>query len=1280
MESTFELSDLLPWYPSIEDENFQELITSKKEFLDLSPESTEPAPQRGRFFSHQLIAQVFLSHYDALLFYHKTGTGKTCAFVAVAEYFNKISKVGGYIKRAIIITKGPSLVKELKYQIACRCTEEGVYETPMVQNAKTSSGRESNLTRELTTFYLIDTKRKFSTMLKNTYPNTPEGNRRLREDYSGSLIIIDEAHWIYPGNESNVGYLEGEARDEDDDEDEDDLAIEDDILSIAESISEIDEKTPRNRDPLVQHRFRERQKFREGRNRRRGASKRKLDLEDEDEKEPSMKKKEVYEQLWRLTHAVERSKIIVATATPAINQAKEVVPIVNLILPDTHQMSTLHSEWEGSKVPSQEYFEEYLKGRVSYVRELDTGAIPKLQGVTNVTELPTGDGDEFEASIITWNSLMSDVQRATYNRIKGNSGGNSDVKSEGKKDVYVAERQATLFVYPEGMSSSEGYKRYISGVKSYQYSAKNGLEDIISTIDGIHELSCKYSEIIKLVDGNINPLMDRQETLDLIEDPEQREKADRTYYPFMGNAFVYSDFKEASGIVPLSLCFEAMKYEKFTESQSIFVADKDVSKKTYCEVGSGASRRVRDNFPKKKRYALFTPETPARIGSVLMEAMNSYENRHGEYIKVFLSSAVGRDGINVNNCLQIHMTSPLWTPSGIYQAISRGVRATSHNDLIAEERQRLIEAGLDSSKPSIEVRVFQHAAVSSPPNSGELESFDMIMYQRATQKDFLIKKMERMLKICAFDCQLLRKRNIRPTDTDYSSVCDYQLCDYECAGNPPTSIDYSSYEILYSQKLIENLMSIIINLYRTIFSATLSELTERKEISEFLSNNSIPDEKMARYIILALEKIISTKIPVADRFGFINFLLENDDIYYLERDFKTTESNIRDIYYSKNIIGTTVENLSNIVQDLQKQDQQVFIDQLYEIAGSYELTEEEYNNETPDERNARFAALKENGKFSSILSVMNADTGLSIETLIELFEQVVIEYYMYDRKTAFNTVLLDIFSEYFKILHKPEQEIENNVRKDNTSGKTGRRKKEFTITDIKPINILKYIKEGDDFTVNNDGNIVYVHVLYILKSLGRTNYGNTSRKNKFDTRFRVLEPNKNIDNKFKWNDATGYELKVYNKYFQLLGIEERIPFEKRANGIAYGIYENGEFLIRDILHEDTLKAEDDMRSYNKGKQCSHGSFKESVFLELMYEFKIPPPSDVEPSEKTKEELVEILYSSNVKGMHRNLEELDHDVLEYIYMWVKSSVEKTTTAHLCKKLQEYMKEHDLILTI
>jgi len=133
-----------------------------------------------------------------------------------------------------------------------------------------------------------------------------------------------------------------------------------------------------------------------------------------------------------------------------------------------------------------------------------------------------------------------------------------------------------------------------------------------------------------------------------------------------GNVFVYSEYVE-TGIIVLALCLEAQGCERFRETSSIFVGTSANSAKPFCSGAKATSknRRVRTDIKSRKegapiKYCVLGKDTTESEFAVMMETMNSYENRHGDYIKIFISSRVGRDGINVHNVLQIHLLGPYW--------------------------------------------------------------------------------------------------------------------------------------------------------------------------------------------------------------------------------------------------------------------------------------------------------------------------------------------------------------------------------------------------------------------------------------------------------------------------------------------------------------------------------------------------------------------------------------------------------------------------------------------
>ena len=108
-----EIFETLPDYPSISYHNFNLDIFRKKEFNELSKNTTNDC-----FFSWQKIISRFISHwtlYEGLLLVHDTGTGKSGSAVAVYEGIRRYSKV-----KVLYLTSNETLIENFKAEIVRR--------------------------------------------------------------------------------------------------------------------------------------------------------------------------------------------------------------------------------------------------------------------------------------------------------------------------------------------------------------------------------------------------------------------------------------------------------------------------------------------------------------------------------------------------------------------------------------------------------------------------------------------------------------------------------------------------------------------------------------------------------------------------------------------------------------------------------------------------------------------------------------------------------------------------------------------------------------------------------------------------------------------------------------------------------------------------------------------------------------------------------------------------------------------------------------------------------
>ena len=115
--------DFLPFYPSIEDINFNQLLYNKKELREIVIPTSEEFPKnKGDLMSHQVLLGRLLSTYtpyNEILLYHEMGTGKTCSAVSIME---KIRLENNGINEFIYVAKNEDLLSNFEADFFYKCT------------------------------------------------------------------------------------------------------------------------------------------------------------------------------------------------------------------------------------------------------------------------------------------------------------------------------------------------------------------------------------------------------------------------------------------------------------------------------------------------------------------------------------------------------------------------------------------------------------------------------------------------------------------------------------------------------------------------------------------------------------------------------------------------------------------------------------------------------------------------------------------------------------------------------------------------------------------------------------------------------------------------------------------------------------------------------------------------------------------------------------------------------------------------------------------------------
>jgi len=458
----------------------------------------------------------------------------------------------------------------------------------------------------------------------------------------------------------------------------------------------------------------------------------------------------IYINIWKMLHIALRTKIVVGSATPLVNSVNDFVPLVNLLLPSDGQLPI--TKWDYSNV-SMEQLEPFFRGKISFVRSLDNNVVIKYEGkaidYTHNYTVPRPGGTSSaipkvkkeineEGNIIERNNTIqgsvdtvtkhfkSDVNIVRNVMLKGSLQCKRYKEATRTSSSFeLSSRESATFVFPNGTWGSVGFKQYVKEEEEGRFKFKN--EDIPNHINekGLNDLSSKFGYYV---------------TKEL--------ESSKTHKP--GNSFCYLEFVQGSGAILLGLVLEHYKFKNYTTETSAFVRSKGV-------------KRINSAFRKIPRFALITSKT-INLGSIL-ELFNSPENIDGEYLQIIIASKIARDGINLANVRRGYIMSPGWHEAGMYQALSRFIRATSHELLLIRDKKA-------------EVEIFKLAGCLDGEDGKSLEeikinSIDMFNYIKSEQKDINNKLLLRDMKSVAFDSLLNYDRNHRETDRENSKYTDY---------------------------------------------------------------------------------------------------------------------------------------------------------------------------------------------------------------------------------------------------------------------------------------------------------------------------------------------------------------------------------------------------------------------------------------------------------------------------------------------------------------------------
>jgi superfamily II DNA or RNA helicase len=360
-------------------------------------------------------------------------------------------------------------------------------------------------------------------------------------------------------------------------------------------------------------------------------------------------------------------------------------------------------------------FMRRIQGLVSYVKGENDKLYPAIKA-EHVEELPMSD---YQFRI--YETIRREYERPQERRsiaIKS-TGNKSKKKNTAMSSVRVYSRQTCNFVFPEIVR-----RPYPEKLMNKIYKQKN--KDTVKYNNSLDEDEGEGS-IAKKLQTKINTLfMQMEENADtwLTNGPEGLDK----YSPKMkklldninkspGSCLIYSQFRRVEGLEIFIRILNANGFQQFNPL---------------------------NNTNDKHTYGIYSGMEKDKDKADMINTFNSFENRNGERIKIFLTTAAGAEGIDLRNLRQIHIMEPYWHEVRIQQVIGRGRRMNSHIDLPIHDRN---------------IEIFRYLMKFTPQQAESseervLKTTDEHILTTAIKKSELTNVLLDLIKKAAVDCHL----------------------------------------------------------------------------------------------------------------------------------------------------------------------------------------------------------------------------------------------------------------------------------------------------------------------------------------------------------------------------------------------------------------------------------------------------------------------------------------------------------------------------------------------
>lgn len=878
------LDDLFYNYESVRDDsqpfglNVPELIASYKEYqTEKTPARVTPVP-RGFFFPYQEQQARYSLHVDKILGSADPGTGKTFTAILQSEMLR-----GNYdpsLPRDPLIEKLPPGVRQ--------------YLTPTRTNIRR--------TVYLTVNHVLDRQALEAVPIAKNAPGLTRADEEWYTSRSYGTYLTDYAKQY----KAELERLPTEGREEA-------------YAELLDTISERMRLTESDTFFVLDEVHR---------------------LSGENMKNISKNENINYLLIRLLLKSIERSPVVLFTATPINNATSEIIPILNLILPYDEEIPL---STDIDNMPDDELdtlIQDKCKDRTFYISSNPSGINPIYMG----TPLPNSpfayvpcemEGKQLEQYIQAVNGTLKMV------KVKA-AGAEIDEEEQKKDSLHSTETMAALCWAPiekevvAGKAGTKSTSKPTSIIRRpddpiiiakalEQEQAVRGKMPHSRRVTG--HWAAGYEGTVREMVDNPQYLFDVERMRDVygekvenwrIDGPRGNNLKQRSakYYkilkemlhPVKGNvvAVVFFRFLVRAGLESFTAIALLNGYERYEDTLSDIASGKHII-----------------NLTKKKRLIVLTPSMKSPTIRLWLDIVKHPDNVNGEYINLVLISPGMKIGISIFSARRFYHTSPDWSPAGELQSLYRVLREGGADAILKhlglwpngtiDVELNLLCATMPKKLPIPIKSKSRHFTELFRSKNTVPTTIDEDMYHLLDYKYSKHIRVLSRLRSISVSCPLNTERNVEVTTC--TSVADV-----------PPILNVNSYNTLYTRRHVWALKNHI--------CATLLSAKQPVHLADILSSTRDYQIPLICYY-RAISELVREKEPLVNELGVPVYVGYSGERVYIQRDFPTmpmeqerSDGWLTDYYaqstvltYSVNEQVATFELSTSAVTELQSMDE-----------------------------------------------------------------------------------------------------------------------------------------------------------------------------------------------------------------------------------------------------------------------------------------------------------------------------------------------------------------------